>query len=71
MIHQTGKELGLDPNIKPFENINSVISSRYFYNTYNAESLTYEIGDDTPRDLLKQKGKVSAIKLMQLLLNQN
>lgn len=70
MIDQTGKELGLDPNIKPFENINSVISSRYFYNTYNAESLTYEIGDNTPRDLLKQKGKMSAIKLMELLLNQ-
>lgn len=70
MISQMGQELGLDPNIKPFENINSVISSRYFYNTFGAESLTYEIGDNTPRDLLKQKGKVSAIKLMQLLLNQ-
>ncbi len=71
MIHQTGEELGLDPNIKPFENINSVISSRYFFNTFNAESLTYEIGDNTPRDLLKQKGKYSAIKLMKLLLKQN
>lgn len=71
MINSMGKELNLDPNIKPFENINSVISSRYFYNTFNAESLTYEIGDNTPRDLLKKKGKVSAIKLMELLLKQN
>ncbi|WP_405606124.1 M14 family metallopeptidase [Polaribacter sp. Asnod1-A03] len=71
MIQQMGEELNLDPNIKPSDNINSVISTRYFFNTFNAESLTYEIGDDTPRDLLKKKGEVSAIKLMQLLLEQN
>ncbi|MCG1036411.1 M14 family metallopeptidase [Polaribacter sargassicola] len=71
MIQQMGAELNLNPNIKPSDNINSVISSRYFFNTFNAESLTYEIGDNTPRDLLKEKGKVSAIKLMKLLLEQN
>jgi len=71
MIQQMGQELNLDPNIKPSDNINSVISSRYFFNTFNAEVLTYEIGDSTPRDLLKKKGAVSAIKLMKLLLEQN
>jgi murein tripeptide amidase MpaA len=69
MIVAMAKELGLDPNIRPNKmDVPSINSSRYFFETFGAEALTYEIGDDTPRDLLKKKGEVSAKELMRLLL---
>ena len=69
MIVGMAKELGLDPNIRPNKmDVPSINSSRYFFETFGAEALTYEIGDDTPRDLLKKKGEVSAKELMRLLL---
>ncbi len=70
MINAMAEELKLDPNIRPGDAIKrTVTSSNYFFHTYGAESLTYEIGDGTPRDLLKKKGSVSAMKLMELLLD--
>lgn len=71
MINAMSKELGLEPNVKPnLSKYNKVTSKDYFFYKLNAESLTYEIGDDTSRDLLKRKGKVSAQKLMELLLER-
>jgi len=29
----------------------------------------FEIGDNTPREFLKRKGEISAMKLMELMLN--
>ena len=71
MINAMATELGLDPNIRP-HTIDSITinSSRYFFSEFGAESLTYEIGDNTPRDLVKRKGAVSALKLMELLLSR-
>lgn len=70
MIDSMAKELALDPNIRPgkIEKVN-INSSRYFFHQFGAESLTYEIGDNTPRDLLRRKGEVSALELMELLLD--
>lgn len=69
MIAAMAADLGLEPNIRPGD-VDSITinSSRYFFSEFGAESLTYEIGDNTPRDLLKRKGEVSAMKLMELLL---
>lgn len=39
----------------------------YFYKTYNAESLVYEIGDDTPTDFIRQKAALSAQLLIEKL----
>jgi len=69
MIKAMATELDLDPNIKPGEIQKvSINSSRYFFQKFGAESLTYELGDNTPRDLLRRKGEVSAIELMELML---
>ena len=71
MIEEMSKALELDPNIRPGQSIErSPTSSGYFFHVHGAESLTYEIGDDTPRDLLKRKGTVSAEKLMEILNNE-
>lgn len=69
MIEQMALDLELDPNIRSSAADSSyVTSSKYFFYEFGAEALTYEIGDNTPRELLKRKGEVSALKLMELLL---
>ncbi len=69
MITSMAAELGLDPNVRPGKDTTrGPTSSSYMFHVLGAESLTYEIGDNTPRDLLKSKGEVSAMKLMELML---
>ncbi|KYG78676.1 hypothetical protein MB14_18280 [Roseivirga ehrenbergii] len=50
--------------------VGSAVSKNWFYSQFKAEGITYEIGDDTPRDLIKEKGKVSAQEMMKLLLEE-
>ncbi len=69
MIEQTGAEFpNYTPNIKSLKNESGITSDNYFYNTYHAPSLTYEIGDNTPRDFVRKKAEITAEKLMQLML---
>lgn len=49
-------------------NVGKPVSKNWFLTQFDAEGITYEIGDDTPRDLIKKKGEVSAIEMMQLLI---
>jgi hypothetical protein len=55
--------------ISPFA-VNSPVSKNWFYSQFNAEGITYEIGDATPRDLIKEKGKVGAQEMMKILLDK-
>ena len=43
-------------------------SSVWFNRQFGATGITYEIGDSTPRDFIKQKGEVSAIAMMDYFL---
>ena len=52
--------------ISPFA-VNSPVS-RIGSSEFNAEGITYEIGDATPRDLIKPKDYVGAQEMMKLLL---
>ena len=45
-----------------------VISKAFFNSEFNAESLVYEVGDNTSREFTIQKSKTAAEKLMQLSL---
>jgi len=60
-----GYELNISPNdqMEP-----TLVSRNYFYMKYGAESLVYEIGDNTPRDFLERKSRTGAEELMKLLL---
>ncbi|MFT3826615.1 MAG: M14 family metallopeptidase [Chitinophagaceae bacterium] len=58
---------GFKPNVKPSGNGGNV-SKGWLMRAFKTDALTYEVGDDTPRPLLKKKGKVAAEVLMQLLL---
>ena len=55
------------PDDQPFA-IGQPISKAWFYNQFKAESITYEIGDETPRDFIKLKAKVAAQEMMKLLI---
>ncbi len=71
VIEAMAQELpGYIPNIRP----NSpeqprITSTTFLFYEFGAEALTYEIGDKTPRDFIRQKGEVSARKLMELMLD--
>jgi murein tripeptide amidase MpaA len=44
------------------------ISKNWFVRQFGAEGITYEIGDDTPREDIAHKGAVTAVEMMQLLI---
>ena len=46
-------------------------SSAWFNRQFGATGITYEIGDDTPREFIKTKGVESARAMMQLLLAES
>jgi len=62
---------GYDPNIKPNDEIEpTTVSRNYFFAAYGAEALVFEIGDNTPRDFIKEKGRISASVLMKKMLQK-
>jgi hypothetical protein len=69
LIKRSSKRIpGYDPNIRPTENNErSVTSNSYFFFVHGAESMTFEVGDNTPRELIRKKGEFSARELMRLL----
>ncbi len=62
---------GAIPNYKPHESpsgFSQPITKGWFYKQFNAEGVTYEIGDSTPRPFIIVKGEVAARELMSLLV---
>ncbi|MDC6364474.1 MULTISPECIES: M14 family metallopeptidase [Flavobacteriaceae] len=58
-------------NVRPSSRINpTMVSSAYFYVNHNMPAIVFELGDNTPRDFLKLKGKIAAEELMELLMDQ-
>ena len=55
------------PDDQPYA-LNQPISKGWFLVQFNAESITYEIGDETPRDFVRAKGSVAAMEMMKLLI---
>lgn len=72
LIQMVGDELsGYNPNVKPSPvRGNTITSSSYFFSRFGAESLIYELGDNTPRSFIKRKGALTATKLMELLIEK-
>ncbi len=55
-------------NVKPSGQLEPTMVSRtYFFVEHKMPSIVFELGDDTPRDFLKLKGRVAAEELMRLL----
>lgn len=45
------------------------VSKNWFYNQFKAEGITYEVGDDTPENIIKDKAQKAAILMMSILVN--
>ena len=48
--------------------LNQPITKTWFYTQFKASSITYEVGDHTPRDFIVKKGSVAAKEMMKLLI---
>lgn len=48
----------------------TMVSRNHFFAAYDMPAIVFELGDNTPRDFLKVKGKVAAEELMRLLINR-
>lgn len=55
------------PNIAPSK-VGQPVSKGWFFVNFKAVGITYEIGDDTPREFIKTKSRISAEKMMEVLL---
>jgi murein tripeptide amidase MpaA len=44
------------------------VSRNYFLTAHRMEAIVFEIGDNTPRDFIKKKGRVGAEEIMKLLI---
>lgn len=58
---------GYEPRDAP-SGLGAPVSKGWFYQAFQAEGVTYEIGDDTPRDFIKRKSVVAAQEMMKLLI---
>ena len=65
---------GIDRIVAPFKTRKSPygmaqpISKNWFYKQFKAEAMTYEVGDDTPENIIKLKARAAAVTMMDLLL---
>ena len=55
------------PKDQPYD-LNQPITKAWFLLEFNAESITYEVGDETPRVFVKEKAAVAAKEMMKLLV---
>lgn len=61
-----------ETNVKPSKDLSPTMVSRtYFYVEHHMPAIVFELGDNTPRPFLKQKGIVAAEELMRLLLEEH
>ena len=69
VIKRSSKRIpGYHPNIRPNEGKErSVTSNSYFFFVHQAESMTFEVGDNTPRDIIRMKGKFLGEELIRIL----
>lgn len=67
-LNQIKEGLGVEKlNVAP-SGLGAPVSKGWFYQQFGVESITYEIGDGTPRDFIRKKGEVSADAMMSVLM---
>ena len=63
----------IDRGVFPFKTLFSPepmgkpYSKTWFYKQFRAESITYEVGDETDRDIIRKKAETGAVSMMKLL----
>ncbi|MEL6250827.1 MAG: M14 family metallopeptidase [Bacteroidota bacterium] len=69
-LSRVEKELGLEDINEQPSGLGAPVSKGWFYQQFRAEGITYEIGDDTPRDFIQRKGEISARAMMEVLMSR-
>jgi len=64
---QSLDEANYNPNDEPYP-LNQPISKGWFLLEHQAEGITYEVGDETPRDYVRAKAATAAKEMMKLLV---
>lgn len=59
---------GYQVNIEARHTVGSVVSKGYVYDSYGVPAITFELGDETDRTLIRRIGQESAIAMMETLL---
>ena len=52
----------------PSKNLDQANSKNYVYKTYGVPAVTFELGDETDRKLIRKIARESAIAMMETLL---
>lgn len=68
LVDERLPELSVYRRGSPVEGSN--VSFKWVYTEKNADGLTYEVGDDTDRDLLKKKAEIAAQSLIEILMKE-
>ena len=58
-------------SVKSPEPLSKPYSKVWFYMQFKAESMTYEVGDETPRDIIDKKARIAAVTMMDLLIAED
>ncbi len=58
---------GHDPQDAPYD-LNQPITKGWFFLEFNAEAITYEVGDETDRAFIDKKARLAAKEMMKLLV---
>lgn len=71
-IENISTKLEVDsPMVSPSVHLRpTMVSRNYFYHDHDIPSIVFELGDNTKRDFLDQKGRVAAEELMKILLKK-
>jgi hypothetical protein len=65
---------GIEASIDNYElneeasGVGQPVTKGWFYTQFEAEGVTYEVGDEVPRDFIELKGRVAAQQMMKVLL---
>lgn len=59
---------GYEVNIEARHSVGSIVSKGHVYDTYGVPAITFELGDETDRTLIRRIGQESAIAMMETLL---
>ena len=60
------------PRVEPSKYpVPTMVSRNYFYKEHGIPSIVFELGDNTERDFLAQKGRVAAEELMKILMDNS
>lgn len=69
-VNNFQEELGVKLKVSPSSDTRN-LSKNWFLRELKADGIIYEVGDDTPRDLIKKKGEVAAEVMMEILNRMN